>query len=320
MAKNFNYMKQLFVSISLLGLCNYGGEFVSAFSGSKIPGPGRPGFHRLEFYKKRDTGLKFLDRNRNHLRCPRVQRDAPTRLKSAISSIPSSWYYLGLLAIQFGCQPLLTKKFTPKNIVKSTVVLAQDTMRFVLCLMMLIFTGAWSDSIGQWTLQSALIGAGIPSALYLVQNYCALMAYQNLPPVTFNILNQTKTLSAALCCYIVMGRRQSPLQIVSLLVLLLSALVLEKVVPISLKKNSWTKNDEEESSSRYTPPDLMMGVIPILVASFISGLGEFILHFSFEITTTVRANISCMTKIQPEHSLNEIYNFSSVILICLAWN
>ena len=203
-----------------------------------------------------------------------------TQLQSSAALSPVSWVYLSMLAFQFGCQPLLTKAFTPSKIVRSTVILAQDLVRFLVCCTVLLCSGTWTQSMQQWTLQSALHGAGIPSALYLVQNYCALMAYQNLPPVTFNVLNQTKTLSAAFFCYIVMGRPQSRLQIVSLLILLLSALVIEKVVPIPHLKGRQAQ--EIDKPEQQTPDldktdqrnQLTMGVLPVLIASGISGLGE----------------------------------------------
>jgi UDP-sugar transporter A1/2/3 len=125
--------------------------------------------------------------------------------------------------------------------------------------------------------------AGIPAALYVVQNYCALMAYQNLPPITFNVLNQTKTLSAALCCFLILGRVQSPLQIVSLFLLLLSALVIEKVVPLQRYSQNdittavATKGDTTPTTETVTKTvdrraEIVNGVIPVLLASFLSGL------------------------------------------------
>jgi UDP-sugar transporter A1/2/3 len=93
------------------------------------------------------------------------------------------------------------------------------------------------------------------------------MAYQNLPPITFNVLNQTKTLSAALCCYLIMGKRQSALQIVSLFLLLLAALVIEKVVP--LKPALQDKPDKVSEARRM---EFFSGVLPVLMASFLSGL------------------------------------------------
>lgn len=134
-----------------------------------------------------------------------------------------------------------------------------------------------------WTVQSWWIVAGIPAAIYLVQNYCALMAYQNLPPITFNVLNQTKTLSAALCCFLILGRVQSPLQIASLFLLLLSALVIEKVVPLQRYKDTdittatATKGDTTPTTESVTTTvdrrsEIINGVIPVLIASFLSGL------------------------------------------------
>ena len=120
----------------------------------------------------------------------------------------------------------------------------------------------------------------IPAGLYAVQNLAALTAYQNLDALTFNVLNQTKTLSAALCCYLVMGRKQSTLQVLSLLLLLLSALVMEGVVKVdgilpfgansddTTIRNSSDGFTEKQWDSRH----FTHGVAPILIASFISGL------------------------------------------------
>jgi UDP-sugar transporter A1/2/3 len=98
----------------------------------------------------------------------------------------------------------------------------------------------------------------------------ALQAYQNLEALTFNVLNQTKTLSAALCCYLVMGRKQSIVQVLSLFLLLTSALVMEGLVSL----DSMFSGDggvpleiPEWGSNHWTH-----GVAPIMLASFISGL------------------------------------------------
>jgi solute carrier family 35 (UDP-sugar transporter), member A1/2/3 len=119
--------------------------------------------------------------------------------------------------------------------------------------------------------------AALPAALYAIQNVAALTAYQNLDALTFNVLNQTKTLSAALCCYLVMGRKQSSSQVLALFLLLLSALIMEGVIKVdgiletirggavSMERSSMTHTHWE--AKHYTH-----GVAPILLASFISGL------------------------------------------------
>ena len=156
-------------------------------------------------------------------------------------------------------------------------------------------------SCTDWTVTTWLSVACIPAGLYAVQNLAALQAYQNLDALTYNVLNQTKTLSAALCCYLVMGRTQSRMQVVALFILLLSALVMERIVTIdkllqtvqsalSVLLQQSTQNDTDDNTAiddndnASTPASnsndsdgnysvhLTQGVAPILLASFISGL------------------------------------------------
>ena len=120
--------------------------------------------------------------------------------------------------------------------------------------------------------------AFLPAALYALQNIAALQAYQNLDALTFNVLNQTKTLSAALCCYLVMGRKQSFVQVLSLFLLLLSALIMERVIALdSLFSQNIPVKVPEWGSKHW-----MHGVAPIMLASFISGLSGAISQKSLQ--------------------------------------
>lgn len=218
----------------------------------------------------KDLGLDFLStviKKRNVLQSSFAQPP------------PIAWVYLGGLALQFGVQPILTKKFTSAGVIRSTVILAQDFVRFCTCWLMLVLSGSWKSSMQQWTLRAALLGAGIPSILYTIQNYFALIAYQTLPPVTFNVLNQTKTLSAALSCYLILGRKQSAIQFMALLLLILSSLVIENILPIPGKsgKDSFRSDPAVSAADFSSDADkkyLNAGVAPVLMASFISGLGK----------------------------------------------
>ena len=96
--------------------------------------------------------------------------------------------YMALLALQFAFQPVLTKKFAPSGIIRSTYVLMHDLVRLLLCLGLLVVTGSWSSATQGWSLGAAWVAAGIPAVLYMMQNYCSLMAYQNLLPLTYNVL------------------------------------------------------------------------------------------------------------------------------------
>jgi hypothetical protein len=181
---------------------------------------------------------------------------------------PTSLGYMSLLALQFGLQPTLTRTFAPKAICRSTIVIMQEVTKLLLSGTLLLATRSWQSSLVGWSLNSWLLVAGIPATLYVGQNYLSLVAYQNLSPVTFNVLNQTKTLSAALFCFLIMGRAQSKLQILSLFLLSISALILEKVIPLP-----WTISHPKASSKiSDSGSHFRSGVLPILAASSISGL------------------------------------------------
>jgi UDP-sugar transporter A1/2/3 len=52
-----------------------------------------------------------------------------------------------LVTIQFGMQPLLTHTFTPKTICKSTVIMVQEMIKFILAMSMLLVNGEFSAAI-----------------------------------------------------------------------------------------------------------------------------------------------------------------------------
>ena len=187
---------------------------------------------------------------------------------------------MSLLALQFGIQPILVRKYTPQTIVRSSVVLVQELVKFGIA-------GAIYFSVTKketrekdfegWSVKTWIALAGLPAFLYTIQNLAALMAYQNLEALTFNVLNQTKILSAALSCYFVMGKRQSQIQVASLCVLIISTLVIEQILHpgavMSLMSGSALKGMSGVFSSMAgAGRRVTHGVVPILVASLISGM------------------------------------------------
>jgi solute carrier family 35 (UDP-sugar transporter), member A1/2/3 len=200
----------------------------------------------------------------------------PPAATNAPSLDGTALFYMALLALQFGIQPSLTRHFTPSGINRSTVILVQEVMKFCFAGTMLRLsctTSQIKELYAKWSIVQWVQVAAFPAALYAVQNVAALTAYQHLDALTFNVLNQTKTLSAALCCYVVMGRQQSFVQVLSLLILLGSALVMERVVPLPFGIGSVEKTISEDAGvSEWDTKHLTHGVAPILLASFISGL------------------------------------------------
>lgn len=197
------------------------------------------------------------------------------------------YLYMVLLAVQFAVQPVITKKFVPQTIIRSTYVLAQDFFRLCITAFLLTATQSWGPACRNWTWQMSLTTAGFPALLFLIQSYCILSAYQNLAPITFNVLNQTKTLSAALCCFFLIGQRQSLAQTVALSILLLAALVMENVVKLPFFGAATAENlssseerlPEKDEVSPIVPEKVtaqstyfFAGVLPVVIASLISGL------------------------------------------------
>ena len=136
--------------------------------------------------------------------------------------------------------------------------------------------------------------------LYALQGVLQYVSYQHIDSVTFNGLTQTKTLSAAFCCWLIIGKPQSPLQMVALGILFGSALVFQGYVRM---ETFWKKSNikipaddapassvteeskSEEINSKTTPNQTRemsaskknddwwwRGVVPCLGAAFLSGL------------------------------------------------
>jgi UDP-sugar transporter A1/2/3 len=198
---------------------------------------------------------------------------------------------MSLLALQFGIQPMLVRKYTPQTIVRSSVVLVQELVKFGIA-GTIYFSGTKKETrekdLDGWSVKTWISLAGLPAFLYTIQNLAAVMAYQNLEALTFNVLNQTKILSAALSCYFVMGKRQSKMQVISLCILIVSTLVIEKILHpgvfaslLSMGGGGGTASALKGmtgafSSLRSIASGAGMrfthGIIPILVASLISGM------------------------------------------------
>ncbi len=60
---------------------------------------------------------------------------------SAASLSPQAILYMFLLALQFGLQPILSKRFTSPTVSKLSVVIVQEVMKFILALSMLLASG-----------------------------------------------------------------------------------------------------------------------------------------------------------------------------------
>lgn len=207
---------------------------------------------------------------------------------------PLSTLYLMLLAIQYSIQPRLSKKYIDKRTNKQTVSMMEEISKASMAALVLLtnsffssrkFSPSTISPFSSWSLQSSLIVAGIPAMIYAIQNVLTYTSQQYLDSVTFNGLSQTKTLSAALCCYFLLKKKQSFLQVISLGILFLSSLVFQGVFLNAYNnrsaKQQHQKKQAENKYTSITPPDktsknklewFKFGVLPCLGASILSGL------------------------------------------------
>ena len=141
------------------------------------------------------------------------------------------------------------------------MVLVGEGVKFGISMIMLLASGETAAQLSQWDLVSSLQAAAAPALVYSVQNVLVQTAYPNISSLMFNLLNQTKTLSAAVFVYILMGKRQSLIQCLALGMLFTAAVML------STGKSS--SKDEEEKEN-----DFLWGIVPVLGASALSGFAS----------------------------------------------
>ncbi len=133
-------------------------------------------------------------------RSQRLSTAASSSSSSSSSSplaalLSSGYFYMALLALQYGCQPLLVKAFTPKSLPKMPIVMVTEAVKIVVCFTGLLLTESKASRqrmYNSWTLKESFRLAAIPAALYALQNTMAQYGYQYLDSLTFNLLNQTK--------------------------------------------------------------------------------------------------------------------------------
>ncbi|CAO2039344.1 unnamed protein product [Urochloa humidicola] len=189
---------------------------------------------------------------------------APSRRKVAL--------YLTLLTLQYGAQPLISKRFVRQDTIVTSLVLATEAAKVICAIILLVAEGSLKKQFRNWTLTGSLTASGLPAAIYALQNSLLQISYKNLDSLTFSILNQTKLLWTAFFTYLILGQKQSSKQILAL-TLLISAAVLLSVGESSSKSS-------KGGSSDYV---LLYGIIPVTVASMLSGLASSLCQWASQV-------------------------------------
>lgn len=194
-----------------------------------------------------------------------------------------------LLAVQYALQPRLSRKYIPPQVNKQSVALVEEVVKTGIAAAIFAAKprGVIQSSLQDWTLSSSLAVAGLPAMLYALQGVLQYVSHEHLDPVTFNGLTQTKTLSAALCCCLILGTTQSPIQIAALGILFGSALVFQGYVRLGAR-NKKSQDDQHitgnASTSKRREDWVMRGVVPCLGAAFLSGLAGALSQKGLQLT------------------------------------
>jgi len=130
-----------------------------------------------------------------------------------------AFIFLACLTFQNGLQSWLTGFFVHQNVIRSTIVINTEILKIIFGLSYLHYNDQLRDILKKWSLKKSLQGAGLPAVTYSVQNIFMVIGYQNLDGLTFNLVNQTKSIACAIFLFFVMGRRQSIQQICALILL-----------------------------------------------------------------------------------------------------
>ncbi|KAK7853768.1 cmp-sialic acid transporter 5 [Quercus suber] len=195
--------------------------------------------------------------------------------KSTPSSDKASariWFYSLLLTLQYGAQPLISKRFIRREVIVTSSVLTCEIAKVICALFFMTKDGTLKKVYNEWTLVGALTASGLPAAIYALQNSLLQISYKNLDSLTFSMLNQTKIFFTAFFTYFIMRQKQSIQQIGALFLLIIAAVLL-----------SIGEGSSKGTSSADAEQILFYGIIPVLVASVLSGLASSLCQWASQV-------------------------------------
>ncbi|KAG5000132.1 hypothetical protein AAZX31_08G134300 [Glycine max] len=177
-----------------------------------------------------------------------------------------------LLALQYGAQPLISKRFIRREVIVTSSVLTCELAKVICAVFFMAKDGSLRKLYKEWTLVGALTASGLPAAIYALQNSLLQISYKNLDSLTFSMLNQTKIFFTALFAYFILRQKQSIEQIGALFLLIVAAVLL------SVGEGS-TKGSAIGNADQI----LFYGIIPVLVASVLSGLASSLCQWASQV-------------------------------------
>ena len=92
------------------------------------------------------------------------KRGAPTTFPEKAN--PRVWLYLVLLTLQYGAQPLISKRFVRREVIVTSSVLACEVTKIICALFLIARGGGLKKLYNDWTLVGSLTASGLPAAIY----------------------------------------------------------------------------------------------------------------------------------------------------------
>ncbi|KAH0923061.1 hypothetical protein HID58_023079 [Brassica napus] len=182
-------------------------------------------------------------------------------------------FYSLLLTLQYGAQPLISKRCIGKEVIVTSSVLTCEIVKVICALVLMARDGSLKGLAKEWTLMGSLTASGLPAAIYALQNSLLQISYRSLDSLTFSILNQTKIFFTAFFTFIILRQKQSVQQIGALCLLIMAAVLL-----------SVGEGSNKTSSSGINPEQVLFsGIIPVLVASVLSGLASSLCQWASQV-------------------------------------
>ncbi|KAL5751544.1 hypothetical protein ACOSQ2_022051 [Xanthoceras sorbifolium] len=180
--------------------------------------------------------------------------------------------YSIVLALQYGAQPLISKRFIRREVIVTTMVLTCEVAKVICAVIIMAKEGTLKKVFKKWTLIDSLTASGLPAVIYALQNSLLQISYKNLDSLTFSMLNQTKIFFTAFFTYIILRQKQSMQQIGALFLLIMAAVLLS--IGEGSSKGSASSNPEQI---------LFYGIVPVLVASVLSGLASALCQWASQV-------------------------------------
>ncbi|CAA7025246.1 unnamed protein product [Microthlaspi erraticum] len=196
----------------------------------------------------------------------------PNGAKTPSNMGPKVLFYSMLLTLQYGSQPLISKRCIGREVIVTSSVLTCEIVKVVCALVLMARDGSLKGLSKEWTLMGSLTASGLPAAIYALQNSLLQISYRSLDSLTFSILNQTKIFFTAFFTFMILRQKQSIQQIGALCLLIMAAVLL------SIGEGS------SKTSSGINPDQVLFsGIIPVLAASVLSGLASSLCQWASQV-------------------------------------